>query len=165
MPKPVIGKINGIAAGAGSSIALLTDFRIASTHASFMQAFTKIGLVPDTGANWILPRLVGYPRAFELMASADIISAEKAHEYGMVNYVVPTESLDEITAAWAAKFANGPTIAFALAKKTMFEGFSTSLANSLNAEAIAQDIAQTTHDFEEGVNAFLEKRAAKFTGK
>ena len=130
-----------------------------------MQAFTKIGLVPDTGANWILPRLVGYPRAFELMVSADIISADKALEYGMVNYVVPADSLDEITAAWASKFANGPTTAFALAKKTMFEGFTSSLANTLNAEAVVQDIAQTTHDFEEGVTAFLEKRAANFIGK
>ncbi|WP_420630943.1 enoyl-CoA hydratase-related protein [Candidatus Leptofilum sp.] len=165
LEKPIIGAINGIAAGAGVGVALATDIRLAADNASFMLAFSKVGLVPDSGTNWLLPRLIGQARAYEMAITADKIPAEKALAWGMVNRVVPAEQLTEITAAWAGSLAAGPTLAFGLTKRAMNRAWETDLFGALEYEAHLQEIAGRSHDNKEGVTAFLEKRAAQFKGE
>lgn len=162
--KPIIGAINGIAAGAGCGIALATDIRIASDKASFMLAFSKIGLVPDSGTNWLLPRIVGQARAYEMAITADRIPAEKALAWGMVNQVVPHDQLREQVEAWAGPLATGPTLAYGLAKRAMNRSWNLSLDEALEYEAHMQELAARSQDFSEGVAAFLEKRDAIFKG-
>lgn len=164
LEKPIIGMINGIAAGAGCGVALACDLRIASDKASFMLAFSKIGLVPDSGTNWFLPRLIGYSRAYEMAITADKLPAAKALEWGLVNEVVPHEQLEEVTLAWANRFANGATKAYGLAKRAMYKSVGMSLDQALEYEAQLQDIAGNTADFKEGVTAFLEKRKPEYKG-
>ena len=165
LEKPIIGAINGIAAGAACGIALATDIRIAADNASFMLAFSKIGLVPDSGTNWLLPRLIGQARAYEMAITADQIPAETALSWGLVNRVVPAGQLMENAAAWAGSLASGPTLAFGLTKRAMNQAWETDLFGALEYEAHLQEIAGRSHDNKEGVMAFLEKRPAKFTGK
>ncbi len=110
LEKPIIGAINGVVAGAGCGIALAADIRIASDKAFFTLAFSRIGLIPDSGLNWFLPRIIGYSRAYEIAVTADRISASKALEWGMVNRVVPADQFPEITASWARLLARGPTL-------------------------------------------------------
>ena len=165
LEKPIIGAINGIAAGAGCGVALAADIRIASDKASFMLAFSRVGLVPDSGTNWFLPRLIGYARAYEMAVTADKIPAAKALEWGMVNRVVPADQLMETVMAWAQPLATGPTLAYGLTKRAMNKAWDSSLANALTYEAHLQEIAGRSHDNQEGVLAFLEKRDAQFTGK
>jgi 2-(1,2-epoxy-1,2-dihydrophenyl)acetyl-CoA isomerase len=165
LEKPIIGAINGIAAGAGCGVALATDIIIASDRASFMLAFSKVGLVPDSGTNWFLPRLIGYARAYEMAVTADRISAEQALAWGMVNRVVPHEQLMETVAAWSGPLASGPTRAYGLAKRAMTRAWGMSLAEALEYEAHLQEIAGRTDDHKEGVKAFLEKRKATFKGE
>lgn len=165
LEKPIIGSINGVAAGAGCSVALAADIRIASDKASFIQVFSKVGLVPDSGSTWILPRLIGYARAYEMAITADKIPAEQAFAWGMVNSVVPAEQLPEITAAWAAKLAAGPTLAFGLTKRAMLRGFNSSLNEALEYEAFLQELAGRSEDNKEGVQAFLEKRPPQYKGR
>lgn len=164
LEKPIIGAINGIAAGAGCGIALAADIRIAAHHASFMLAFSKIGLIPDSGINWLLPRLIGYARAYELALTADKLSAEQALAWGMVNRVVPGEQLMETAVAWATKLAAGPTLAYGLTKRAMNKGWTMSLAETLEYEAHLQEVCGRSHDNKEGIQAFLEKRSPTFTG-
>jgi 2-(1,2-epoxy-1,2-dihydrophenyl)acetyl-CoA isomerase len=165
LEKPVLGAINGVAAGAGCGIALATDMRIASHTASFILAFGRIGLVPDSGASWTLPRLVGYARAYEMAVTGEKITAEKALDWGLINQIVPSEQLPEVVSAWALSLASGPTLAFGLTKRAMYKGRTSSLDGALAYEAYLQEITGRSDDFKEGVLAFVEKREARFKGR
>jgi len=164
MEKPVIAAVNGVAAGAGASFALACDMRIASEKASFVQAFIHVGLIPDCGATWFLPRLVGVGRAMELACLGDKISAEEALRLGMVNRVVPPEQLMDVTMELAQKLAAFPTKAIALNKRLFNQAFQNDLEAQLEAEAFAQTTAARTADHMEGVRAFNEKRKPQFKG-
>jgi len=164
LEKPIIGAINGIVAGAGFGVALATDIRIASHDAYFMLAFSRIGLIPDSGLNWFLPRIVGYSRAYEMAVTADRIPADQALEWGLVNRVVPLDQLPEITAAWARRLASGPTLAHGLTKRAMNRGWDQSLEEALEYEVWLQEVAARSGDNREGITAFFEKREARFTG-
>ncbi|MCB0007232.1 MAG: enoyl-CoA hydratase/isomerase family protein, partial [Anaerolineales bacterium] len=164
LAKPILGAINGVAAGAGCGIALATDLRICSDQASFLQVFSKRGLVPDNGSTWLLPRLVGYARAYEMAVEAEKISAAQALEWGLVNRVVPHEQLGEISLAWARQIAAGPTLAYGLTKRAMLKGLTMDLESALAYEAHMQDLAGASSDSQEAIQAFLEKRAPTFKG-
>ena len=163
--QPIVCAINGIAAGIGMSISLTTDIRIASDQAAFTLGFSKIGLVPDGGANWILPRMIGYSRAYQIALTSEKISAAQALEWGIVNQVVPHDQLMEVAQATATKIASGPTLAFALTKKAMLRGLSQTLEENLDYEAHLQNVAGASEDSREGVMAFIEKRPATYKGK
>jgi len=165
MPKPVITAVNGVAAGAGMSIALAGDIILAAQSASFLQAFSKIGLVPDAGSTWFLPRLVGDARARALALLADKIPAEEARQMGMVWKVYPDEQLASEAQALAARLAKMPTKAYSLIKAALNASGGNSLADQLELEADSQDIASKTDDFREGVQAFLQKRQPEFKGR
>jgi 2-(1,2-epoxy-1,2-dihydrophenyl)acetyl-CoA isomerase len=163
--KPIVGAINGVAAGAGCGVALACDLRIAADSASFIQVFSKVGLIPDSGSTWLLPRLIGYARAYEMAITAEPVSAERALAWGLVNDVVPAAQLPEITLAWARRLANGPTVAFGLTKRAMYRANGLTLAEALDYEAMLQEVAGQTADNREGVRAFLEKRPPVFRGQ
>ncbi|MCA1830204.1 MAG: enoyl-CoA hydratase/isomerase family protein [Actinobacteria bacterium] len=165
MEKPVIAAVNGVAAGAGCSIALACDFRIASDKAKFFQAFIKVGLVADSGANYFLPRLVGFAKAMELALLGDVIDAETALRYGLVTRVAPHDELDKQVAAFAEQLAAGPTKAFGASKRALHFGALHDLASTLEVEAELQSVMGMTEDHREGVMAFLEKRAPNFRGE
>lgn len=165
LEKPIIGAINGVAAGAGCSVALACDIRIASHQASFIQVFSKVGLVPDSGSTWLLPRLIGYARAYQMAVTGDRVSAETALQWGLVNEVTPAEQLMEIARAWALKLAAGPTLAFGLTKRAMLRAMHSSLPEALEYEAMLQAVAAQSEDNKEGVAAFLEKRQPHFSGR
>jgi 2-(1,2-epoxy-1,2-dihydrophenyl)acetyl-CoA isomerase len=165
LPKPVIGCINGVAVGAGCNLALATDLRIASEAARFGEVFTRVGLVPDGGGTYFLPRLVGTAKAMELIMLADIIEAQDALRAGLVNWVVPADKLSEETQKLATRLAQGPTMAYGLAKTGLYQGLQMSLEDVLNMEARHQAIAARTQDRAEGVAAFREKRPPRFIGR
>jgi 2-(1,2-epoxy-1,2-dihydrophenyl)acetyl-CoA isomerase len=165
LQKPIIGSINGVAAGAGLNIALATDLRIAADTARFVEAFARVGLVPDGGGTYFLPRLVGTAKAMELILLADIIDAQEALRIGLVNRVVPADQLEQETLKLAERLAQGPTVAYGLAKTGLYQGLGMSLEDVLNMEARNQAIAVRTPDRAEGVAAFLEKRPPRFTGR
>ncbi|RME80982.1 MAG: 2-(1,2-epoxy-1,2-dihydrophenyl)acetyl-CoA isomerase [Caldilineae bacterium] len=165
LEKPVIGKINGVAAGAGLGLALATDLRIASDQAAFTAAFIGIGLVPDSGVSWFLPRLVGQATAFELLVSGEKVNADRALQLGLVNRVVPHDALDAAVAELAQHLAAGPTRGIGLTKRVLHKTASLSLAEALEYEALVQDIAVNTNDHREGVAAFLQKRQPQFQGR
>lgn len=165
LEKPILGAINGVAAGAGCGVALACDIRIASDQASFIQVFSKVGLIPDSGSTWLLPRLVGYARAYEMAITADRVTAEQALQWGLVNQVTPAAQLMEIVRAWAIKLAQGPTRAFGLTKRAMMRAWQMSLPQALEYEAMLQAAASQTEDNKEGVAAFLEKRQPRFQGR
>jgi 2-(1,2-epoxy-1,2-dihydrophenyl)acetyl-CoA isomerase len=165
LEKPVIGAINGVAAGAGISIAIACDILIASDKASFMEAFGRVGLVPDTGSSWFLPRLVGAARAAEMMFTADSIDAATAERIGLVNRVVGADELMDEANALAARLAQAAPIALALAKRALNRALNSTLDDALEFEAQLQSIAGRSADHKEGVAAFVEKRPAKFKGE
>jgi 2-(1,2-epoxy-1,2-dihydrophenyl)acetyl-CoA isomerase len=163
--KPVIGMINGVAAGAGLSVALACDIRVMSTTAKLIEVFIRIGLVPDSGSHWFLPRLVGMARAFEYAATGRDITAEEAERVGLVNKIAPPDQLEKITTDIASSLAKAPTKAIGLIKRTLNKSFASDLDTILDYEAYIQQIASETEDHKEGVTAFLEKRPAQFKGK
>lgn len=165
LPKPVVCKLNGVAAGAGASLALACDFIVASEKASLIEVFINIGLVMDCGSSFFLPKLVGPQRAFEYATMATKISAEEAHRIGMVNRVVTADELDKATLDVALYYANAPTKSIALMKKMINKSHTASLDEMLEYEAYCQDIAGASHDYKEGVTAFLEKRKPEFKGE
>ncbi len=165
MEKPVIGMINGVAAGAGMSIALACDMRIMADTARLIEVFIRIGLVPDSGSHWFLPRLVGMAKAFEYAALGQDISAVEAERAGLVNKVVPASELETTTMELARQLAKAPTRAIGLIKRTLNKAMTTDLDSILDYEAIIQDVASQTQDHKEGVAAFLEKRPAQFKGR
>ena len=162
---PVITAINGAAAGVGCSIGLCGDFVIAGKSGYFLQAFVNIGLVPDGGASWMLPRLIGKARATEMMMLGEKISAEKALDWGMIYKVVEDAELQAEARALATRLANGPTISYATMRKNILVAMENSYAEQLLAEAEGQRIAGNSEDAAEGGLAFLEKRKPNFQGK
>jgi 2-(1,2-epoxy-1,2-dihydrophenyl)acetyl-CoA isomerase len=165
IPKPVITAVNGVAAGAGASIALAGDIRVFAESAVFVEAFIGIALIPDAGSTWFLPRLVGYNRAFDLMINAEKISAESAFGMGLCERVYPDAEFMTKVKTLAEKLAAGPTKTIGLTKRALNKAMSSTLEEALEYEGQLQDIAGASADFKEGVAAFLEKRPAKFTGK
>jgi len=164
MEKPVIARINGIAAGSGASIALACDIRIASEEAGLKQAFIGVGLVPDSGSSYFLTRTLGPGRALELIMTGRTVGAKEAETLGLVNQVVPAAELDEAVNSTAEKLASGPTKALGLSKRIVNQVSSRELSEALEYEAQNQDIAGKTQDHLEAVRAFLEKRKPKFSG-
>ncbi|XXM74399.1 enoyl-CoA hydratase-related protein [Lysinibacillus sphaericus] len=163
--KPVIAAVNGVAAGAGFSLALACDFRIVSEKASFVQAFVHVGLVPDTGNLYYLTNLVGYAKALELAVFGEKITADQAEKLGLVTKIIPVEGWQEETTAFAERIASMPTKAIGLMKRLLKGSHDISFNEYLEKEAFAQRIAGQTQDHREGVTAFLEKRRPAFHGK
>lgn len=164
MEKPVVAAVNGVAAGAGCSLALAADLRIASDRASFIEVFARVGLVPDSGSTYFLPRLVGLGKALELAYTADPVDAPEALRLGLVNRVVPHDDLPAQTALLAKRLAAGPTRGYGLTKRAINHALHAPLEQTLDYEAALQEIAGRTADHREGVAAFLEKRQANFKG-
>jgi len=162
---PLVTAVNGPAAGAGMSFALLGDMILAARSAYFLQAFRRIGLVPDCGSTWLLPRLVGKARSIELSLMGERLPAEKALEWGLINRVYDDAELMKEAMKLAHELANGPTVALSLIRKLYWDSPGNSFEDQLNLEFQSQRVAGATHDFKEGVTAFLEKRPAKFKGK
>ncbi|MBN9396403.1 MAG: enoyl-CoA hydratase/isomerase family protein [Candidatus Melainabacteria bacterium] len=165
MEKPIIAAVNGVAAGAGASLAFACDFRIITDKVAFIQSFTKVGLIPDSGATFILPRLIGATKAFDLMLSADKLTAQEAFDLGVINKVVDEADLMTTATALAERLAQGPTKAFALTKRAINKAIFDDLEELLEYEATLQEIAGRSEDFEEGVKAFVEKRPPQYKGK
>jgi len=162
MPKPVIAALNGPAAGGGANLALCCDLRIASEDASIGQTFNRIGLHPDWGGTWIVPRLVGPARAAELFMLAEMIPAARALELGLVNRVVAPDALEDATADWAERLAAKPGLPLALAKEAIRRTWTSTLDEMLAFEAEAQDRCFRSDDAREGIEAFTEKRTPRF---
>src|SRR5216683_2025378 len=162
---PLVTAVNGAAAGVGMSFALMGDLVLCARSAYFLQAFRRIGLVPDGGSTWILPRLVGKARAMELSLLGERLPAEMALQWGLVNRVVDDAELMDKTKDLACDLANGPTVALGLMRRLYWESAGNSYEEQLNLERQMQRKAGNTADFREGVRAFLEKRPAKFKGE
>jgi 2-(1,2-epoxy-1,2-dihydrophenyl)acetyl-CoA isomerase len=165
LPLPVIAAVNGVAAGAGANVALACDLVIAARSASFIQAFSRIGLLPDCGGTWSLPRLVGQARALGLALLAEKLSAEQAAQWGLIWRCVEDQELAPTVAALAMQFASGPTRCFAKTKQALYASWGNSLETQLDTERDLQRELGASEDFAEGVKAFIEKRAPRFTGR
>lgn len=165
LEKPVLAAMHGAAAGAGMSLALACDLRIAASDAVFTSGFSKIGLIPDASMNYSLPRMVGYAKAFELEALSPRLNAEQALALGLVNRVVPAEAFADEVGKLAAELAQGPTKTYGLIKRALRRSASATLEEMLEYEALLQEVASRTEDHKEGVQAFYEKRPAKFSGR
>lgn len=165
LPKPVIAAVNGMAAGAGASLAFACDVRIAADSAAFLMAFARVGLGPDSGASWTLPRLIGIGRATAMLLLAEPVAAPQALEMGLVSAVVPATDLASVVGALATKLSAGPTVAYAAIKDTLAFAASHSLTESLAHEAEAQARCGATADHANAVEAFLAKETASFTGR
>jgi len=165
MPKPIVAAVNGVAAGAGMSLALASDITIAARSASFLQAFARIGLLPDAGSTWLLPRLVGDQRARALAMLAPQIPAEQAQAWGMIWQVVDDDKLMQEAGGLAKRLAAGPTLALARIKQALMASTGNTLSAQLDLERDLQRELGRSADFAEGVAAFLQKRPAKFEGK
>ena len=161
---PIIGAINGVAAGAGANIALACDIVVASENASFIQAFTKIGLIPDSGGTYFLPRIIGTQRAMAQMLLADKISVQEAKAIGLIYEHYPHEEFESKVNEIARRLADMPTKALAFTKQAVYAGWNNTLEQQLELELQLQAKAGATADHKEGIAAFLEKRAPKFTG-
>jgi len=165
LPKPTIAKIRGVAAGAGMSLALNCDLTVASDNARFSEIFAKRGLSLDGGSSWLLPRLVGLHKAKELAYFADMLSAQEAFDYGLLNRVVPDGELDAFVEDWARRLAAGPPLALAMTKNLLDNGTAVTLAQALEDEARCQTVNFGTADTGEAMRAFAEKRPPRFEGR
>jgi 2-(1,2-epoxy-1,2-dihydrophenyl)acetyl-CoA isomerase len=165
LEKPVVAAVNGVAAGAGANIALCCDVVVATQSASFIQAFSKIGLIPDSGGTFFLPRLIGWQKASALSLLGDKVPATEAERMGMIYKVFPDETFTTEARKIATTLAQLPTRGLALTKQALQHSFTADYETQLQHEEQLQTLAGKTHDFEEGVNAFLEKRLPKFKGK
>ncbi|HVE99268.1 MAG TPA: enoyl-CoA hydratase-related protein [Mycobacteriales bacterium] len=165
MPKPVVAAVNGPAAGAGASLAFACDFRVAAETAKFSMAFTAIGLVPDSGASWTLQRLVGYPRAMQMLLSPEPVPAAQALEWGLVTTVVATDECLGAAQGLAAALASGPTRAYALTKKALIAAATSDLPAALELEAELQAQAGQTRDHINAVQSFVNKQRPVFEGR
>lgn len=165
LPKPIICRLNGVAAGAGCSIALACDLIVASEDATLIEVFINIGLVPDSGSSWFLPRLVGSAKAFELASMGTKIKAKEAEAMGLITKAVPADQLDKAVADYTTYYAQAPTKSIGLIKKMLNKAANSSLDEMLDYEAYCQEIAGNSEDYKEGVNAFLEKRRPSFKGR
>jgi 2-(1,2-epoxy-1,2-dihydrophenyl)acetyl-CoA isomerase len=165
LPKPIVCRLNGVAAGAGCSIALACDVIVASEEASLIEIFINIGLVPDSGSSYFLPRLVGMAKAFELCSMGSKVKAKEAFEMGLITKVVSADQLDTAVKEYADYFAKAPTKSIGLIKKMLNKSATSTLDEMLEYEAYSQEIAGQSQDYKEGVNAFLEKRKPAFVGK
>lgn len=165
LPQPVIAKVNGVAAGAGCSMALGCDLVVASDTARFSMIFAKRGLSLDFGGSWLLPRLVGLHKAKEIALFGDILSAKEAQDLGIVNRVVPADALDAFVADWAQKLAGGPPIALAQSKRMLNLSTVATLEQALDHEAWSQTVNFGTQDTPEAIAAFMQKRAPEFKGR
>ena len=163
--KPIVAAVNGVAAGAGANIALACDITIAKKSASFIQAFSKIGLIPDSGGTFFLPRIIGFQKAMALMMTGDKISAEEAERMNMIYKVVEDDLFESEVSTFVQKLALMPTKGLGLTKKAVNQSFDNNLTQQLVVEKDLQTEAGNTYDFKEGVNAFVEKRKPIFIGK
>lgn len=164
LPKPIVCRLNGVAAGAGCSIALACDIIVATDEATLIEVFINIGLVPDSGSSFFLPRLVGRAKAFEMCAMGNRIKGKEAEALGLVNKSVPADQLDAAVKEYTDYLAAAPTKAIGLIKKMLNRSGQSSLEEMLDYEAYCQEIAGSSSDYKEGVAAFLEKRKPNFTG-
>jgi 2-(1,2-epoxy-1,2-dihydrophenyl)acetyl-CoA isomerase len=164
LPKPIIGRLNGVAAGAGCSLALACDLIVASEETTLIEVFINIGLVPDSGSSYFLPRLVGMAKAFEMCSMGSRVKAAEALQLGLVNRVVPAEQLDAAVREYTEYFAKAPTKSIGLIKKMLDKATTATLDEMLEYEAYCQEIAGSSADYKEGVTAFLEKRKPEFKG-
>lgn len=164
MPQPIIARVNGVAAGAGANIALACDLVVAARSAKFIQSFSAIGLIPDSGGTWVLPRLVGQARAMGLAMTGEPLPAETAEEWGLIWKCVDDDALDSEVDALAQKLASLPPLGLAAIKQMIRDSWSHTLDQELNHQRDAMRRLGFSHDYREGVAAFLEKREPKFTG-
>ena len=164
LEKPILVAVNGACAGAGFGLALAGDLRFASDRAKFLTAFIGIGLAPDTGVSYWLPRLIGQARAAEMLFTNEAVSAEKAAQIGLINKVIPHDSLLQEATAYAHKLAAMPTKGIGLSKRALNKSLCVNFEDHINYEGYLQDIAAKTDDYKEGVAAFKEKRKPNFTG-
>lgn len=165
MPKPVIAAVNGVAAGAGASLAFACDLRVASESATFVLAFGRIGLIPDTGATWLLPRLVGLPRAMAIALLNEPLASPEAERIGLVTRVVPAAALLDEARELAGRLAASAPIGVAFTKRALYEAQDLDFLAALENEAALQDVAGRTADHREGMSAFIEKREPSFRGE
>lgn len=163
--KPIVAAVNGVAAGAGANIALACDITIAKKSASFIQAFSKIGLIPDSGGTFFLPRIIGMQKALALMMTGDKVSAQEAEQMNLIYKAVDDEEFEQFVADFTKKLATMPTRGLGLTKKAVNASLNNSLEEQLTLEGLLQTEAGQTADFKEGVQAFLEKRTPEFKGK
>ena len=162
--KPVIAAVNGTAAGIGAHLALACDLVVAADSARFIEVFVRRGLVPDGGGCWLLPRLTGLQKAKELMFFGDALAAPEAERLGLVNRVVPADEVDKLAGEWAARLAAGPTRSLGLAKGLLNRSLDSDRTTAFRDEALAQELNMTTHDANEGVAAFVERREPDYKG-
>jgi enoyl-CoA hydratase/carnithine racemase len=165
LPKPSIARVDGVAVGAGCNLALGCDLIVASDRSRFSEIFSRRGLTVDFGGSWVLPRLIGLHKAKELVLLADMLDAETAQAIGLVNRVVPADSLDAVVADWAERLRAGPPLALSMSKLLLNQGLSVSMDQAVESEAQAQSVIIASYDAREALAAFLEKRAPVFEGR